>query len=391
MIENLCCNILSQDQTNFDDLLSKIPLPIMITNRKTRVIVYANTYASDVYAVKLDKLVGSPIDIIYTNDEQREQILKAMDKEGKLNNFKTTYKKSDGSYIEALLSIVPVTYMHESCRMGIVSDITEIKNIQDELEYLNHTLEERIKEEVEKNKRQQLILFHQSRHAQMGEMIAMIAHQWRQPLNVLSLFIQKHYLKFKKGVLEEGDFETFMDKSMEQIDNMNTTIEDFRSFFKPKKESKVFNLYDTITKTVSLIEPMLKQNSIKLLLECGRDINIKGYPNEFGQALINVIKNAHDALVEKGIENKKVDIKVTQNEDKVFIVIKDNAGGIPEEKLDEIFIPYYSTREKNGTGLGLYMTKMIIEDHMGDEIDVYNDEEGAVFTISVKQINKGIK
>ena len=136
---------------------------------------------------------------------------------------------------------------------------------------------------------------------------------------------------------------------------------------------------------------MLKQNSIKLLLECGRDINIKGYPNEFGQALINVIKNAHDALVEKGIENKKVDIKVTQNEDKVFIVIKDNAGGIPEEKLDEIFIPYYSTREKNGTGLGLYMTKMIIEDHMGDKIDVYNDEEGAVFTISVKQINKGIK
>ena len=134
----------------------------MITNTKTRVIVYANTYASDVYAVELDKLVGSPIDIIYTNEEQREKILEAMDKEGKLNNFKTTYKKSDGSYIEALLSIVPVTYMHESCRMGIVSDITELKNIQDELEYLNHTLEERIKEEVEKNKRQQLILFHQS-------------------------------------------------------------------------------------------------------------------------------------------------------------------------------------------------------------------------------------
>lgn len=234
-------------------------------------------------------------------------------------------------------------------------------------------------------------MFQQSRHAQMGEMIAMIAHQWRQPLNVLSLFIQKHYIRFKKGILKDEDFESFISKSMEQIDNMNNTIEDFRSFFKPKKEEKVFNLNDSIKKTISLIEPMLYQNNIELNIDCKEDIKIKGYPNEFGQAVINIIKNAHDALIENGIEKKLIDIKVIENEETIDIKIKDNAGGIPQEKFDDIFMPYYSTRDKNGTGLGLYMTKMIIEDHMGDKIDVFNDKEGAVFTISVKRIDKEIK
>ena len=390
MIEKNFWDNISKDQSNFNDLLGKIPLPIMITNSNKRTIVYANSYASDVYGIEQDKLIGSSIDIIYTDEKQAQEILKAMDSSGKLNNFKTTYKKSNGSYIEALLSIVPVTYMQEPCRMGIISDVTELKNTQDELEYLNHTLEERIKEEVEKNKKQQLMLFQQSRHAQMGEMIAMIAHQWRQPLNVLSLFIQKHYLRFKKGILEEGDFEIFMDKSMEQIDNMNNTIEDFRNFFKPKKESKIFNLHDSLEKVIGLIDPMLKQNSITLLLECGRDIDIKGYPNEFGQAVINVIKNAQDALMEKKIKNRIIDIKAAADEQTITLLIKDNAGGIPKERLDEVFIPYYSTKEKNGTGLGLYMTKLIIEDHMGGTIEVSNDEEGAVFNMKIKK-EKGIK
>jgi nitrogen fixation/metabolism regulation signal transduction histidine kinase len=135
---------------------------------------------------------------------------------------------------------------------------------------------------------------------------------------------------------------------------------------------------------------MLKQNSITLLLECSKDIDIKGYPNEFGQAVINVIKNAQDALMEKKIKNKIIDIKAAADEQTITLLIKDNAGGIPKERLDEVFIPYYSTKEKNGTGLGLYMTKLIIEDHMGGTIEVSNDEEGAVFNMKIKK-EKGIK
>ena len=243
----------------------------------------------------------------------------------------------------------------------------------------------KINKEVERNRQQQLLMLHQSRLAQMGEMISMIAHQWRQPLNSLSILNQTIILKYKLNKLDKEYLSYFDTNSQKQIQHMSKTIDDFRDFFKPEKELTKFSLNSTITDTIDMLKPILEKNNIDIIFNQKEELQTTGYKNELGQSILNIINNAKDILIENNIKNKKIDISLIKDKTTITIIIKDNAGGIPTDIIDKVFIPYFSTKsDKNGTGLGLYMTKIIIEEHMNGEITVSNDKDGAVFKIILK-------
>ena len=254
---------------------------------------------------------------------------------------------------------------------------------------LNENLERKVEEEVSKRRDQEQLLIQQSKLASMGEMIGNIAHQWRQPLNALGLILQN--IKFSYD-MEELDDE-FMDKSIEKANSittkMSTTIDDFRNFYVPNKSKELFILDEAIERTISLIDSTYKNYEIELIKnnQC-KDIRIFGYEGEFSQVILNILTNAKDALIENCVENKKVIIDVSQENNFINISIKDNAKGISLEIIDKIFEPYFSTKEEGkGSGIGLYMSKTIIENNMDGKIVVNNIENGVEFLIKIKIIN----
>ncbi len=251
--------------------------------------------------------------------------------------------------------------------------------------YINILLKKRVKQEIQKNREKEKLMLHQSRLAQMGEMISMIAHQWRQPLNNLSVLNQTVVLKYKRDKLDEKAIEYFKINSSKQIQSMSKTIDDFRNFFKPEKKKINFCINEIIENIINMIEPIFTIKEIEIRFKVDTSYHIIGYPNELGQAILNIINNAKDALIENNIKEKRIDILLNKDKDMLTLIIKDNAGGIPNNIKDKIFDPYFSTKnDKNGTGLGLYMTKMIIENHCDGKINVSNDEFGAVFKISLR-------
>lgn len=253
-----------------------------------------------------------------------------------------------------------------------------------ELQKLNEELEERIAEQVIQNREKDQILFEQSRMAAMGEMISSIAHQWRQPLNALSLTIANLRDAYDFQKLDDEKMEKFSVKSQRLIQKMSTTIDDFRNFFIADKEKKSFSPAAVIRETVALIDASLKYHSIELDLELGTEEELYGYPGEFSQALLNLIANSRDVFIEKSSLNPKISITVQRRMETMVITISDNGGGISDGVLPKIFDPYFTTKEQGkGTGIGLYMTKMILEDHMGGKITAHNTQEGAQFVITL--------
>ena len=246
-------------------------------------------------------------------------------------------------------------------------------------------LEEIITVEKEKNKEHTLMLLQQSRLAQMGQVLNMIAHQWRQPLNTLLLLNEVFVLKYHKNEIHTQDVDKFQEDTTLQIKQMSGTIDDFRDFFNPRKEKSKFLVNDVIEHLTLIMQPIFDASNITLEYIDTDNIYIHGYPNEFAQALLNIVYNARDALLEQHIEHKKVTIYLKREKNEMSINICDNAGGVDHEIIKQIFDPYFSTKEdKNGTGLGLYMSKMIVETHMDGKLKVRNSPQGASFNITLK-------
>ncbi|HIP44955.1 MAG TPA: HAMP domain-containing histidine kinase, partial [Sulfurospirillum arcachonense] len=223
------------------------------------------------------------------------------------------------------------------------------------------------------------MLQQQSKLASMGEMLGNIAHQWRQPLNALNINIQNLDDDFDEGLIDEKFIEEFIDKNREIIEFMSHTIDDFKNFFRIDKKKTIFSAKNAIQKVLSIQSATLKGNNITVELQ-GKDFSINGYESEFKQVILNITNNAKDALLDKKDENRKIEI--TLNTD--TITIKDNANGIPEDILERIFEPYFTTKEQGkGTGMGLYMSKMIIEENINGSLSVGNTEDGAMFTIEI--------
>lgn len=226
---------------------------------------------------------------------------------------------------------------------------------------------------IDKNKQKDLILSHQSRLATMGEMIDNIAHQWRQPLSLITTnasgmkMLKEHY------TLEDEAFYNYCDSIIETSDFLSHTIEDFRNYFKTDKIKSYFKLDDVIEKACFLLSTKVRKHNIKIEKKSS-ELEIFGLQNEFIQVVLNIINNAIDALSESKDEEKLIIIEEKRDEENFSLIIKDNASGIPEDKTDDIFEQYFTTKADNeGTGLGLYIVKHIIEEHMDGSVTVHNE------------------
>ena len=230
----------------------------------------------------------------------------------------------------------------------------------------------------------ELLMLHQSRLAAMGEMIGNIAHQWRQPLNILGLHAQELLITYKRGEVTMEYLETNVKKVLETIHHMSQTIDDFRYFFRPDKEKLDFKVYEMVEKTISLLEGSLNSEQIKTSVIATGDPVLNGSPNEFCQVILNIIINARDAFVAKPVPNPMITIEINTEKERCIVVITDNAGGIPDDALGRIFDPYFTTKGPDkGTGVGLFMSKNIIEKSMGGTLSVRNVDGGAQFRIAI--------
>jgi signal transduction histidine kinase len=259
-----------------------------------------------------------------------------------------------------------------------------------ELNDLNKDLDKKIKDEVVQRRKQEALLIHQSRLAAMGEMIGAIAHQWRQPLNALGLVQQNLQFRYQMGKLDEDFMKRSMEKSARLIQKMSSTIDDFRNFFKPNKHIEPFNIKFVIQSTVELLEAQLKNSNIKLIIICDDDLMINGFQGEFSQVILNLVSNAKDALMECNPDQPMINIEVKNNQNGIItITVKDNGGGIPYAIMDKIYDPYFTTKEEGkGTGIGLYMTKIIVENNMSGTLHAFNDIDGANFCIEIMSNHK---
>lgn len=254
----------------------------------------------------------------------------------------------------------------------------------DKLSLHQNHLEEQIEQEVTKRQEQERILSHQARLAAMGEMISNITHQWRQPLTAISNTVQEMQDAFKYHELDEASMEENTRTIRTQLQQMSTTIDDFRNFFSPSKTVSSFYAKDQIKTTLSMLKGMLQKNNITVDLYIDGDVRIEGYANEYNHVLINLFNNARDILIERFIESPRISIRIDESDGHSIVTVADNGGGIPPEIMDKIFDPYFTTTgEKHGTGIGLYMCKQIIENNMHGTLNAHNNDEGAVFTITI--------
>jgi PAS domain S-box-containing protein len=330
---------------------------------------------------------------LYADPKCHADLMDLLATHGAVEGFEARFYRKDRSVIWVSFSMRTVrdgagqVLFYE----GMVDEITERKRSEEALREserkfreLSEALEQRVKESVDELRRKDKILIVQGRQAVMGEMLNNIAHQWRQPLNMLALLAQELQMTKKRGDLSEEFIDANIGGTLEIISRMSKTIDDFRYFFRQDKEKVEFRVLETLEKTLSILEGSFQIHGIRTeVVQTGEPVII-GYPTEFVQVLLNILINARDALIARHADMPRVSIKVLSQGGKTVVIIADNAGGIPDEIMDKIFEPYFSTKgPEQGTGIGLFMSKIIIEKNMNGLLTVRNVGNGAEFRIEV--------
>ncbi len=267
----------------------------------------------------------------------------------------------------------------------------ELEEKSNELKELNKKLDLKVKEELNKRSKQETLLIQQSRLAAMGEMIGNIAHQWRQPLSIITTAASGMKLEKEVGVsIEKLEIER-LSSIINTANYLSSTIDDFSNFFKPNKNKVDFLISDKVEQSLELVYASLNFHHIQVRKEMSAKNRVYGFPNECSQAIMNILSNAKDVLVQRSIENPEILIRTYDKDNCGVLEIEDNAGGINLNIKDKIFDPYFTTKHQSqGTGIGLYMSKMIIEQNMDGTLEVYNSKKGAVFKISIPTIKHNV-
>ncbi|NWF66851.1 MAG: PAS domain-containing sensor histidine kinase [Campylobacterales bacterium] len=360
---------------------------------------FANSVFCESFDIKLDKLIGNDDSAIF-NDPKEIIKFQALDQKvleaGETKFFPVVQavinsEKNIVKYYQTVLITLnknkPLT---ERLLLGISNDITELKQVQDELNILNQNLENRVKIEIEKNRQNEHILIQQSKMALIGELMNNIAHHWRQPLNIISIGLDDIYDQFIHDNISKDDFVSVYNTVHISLKTLSNTIDGFRTFFKSSNQKESFNILNNLELLKSIVIEQLKNKNIEYELNSMlKNSNFFSYKSELNQVLLNLIHNSIEA-----IENnrKKVGsytgfVKITLHEDNEFLYIDviDNGGGIKNEIIDKIFEPYFTTKfQSTGTGLGLYICKNIIEHLFFGTIIATNENDGAKVSITIK-------
>jgi PAS domain S-box-containing protein len=345
---------------------------------------WINHKLEEMFGYTREEVAGQLTGILHaSSDEYRrlgEEAYPALVRGG---NYSGEYrmKRKDGSQFWCLLSGKMVD--RDDLTQGsiwILHDISSRRVAEENLKCLNETLEQRVQDEAAKNREKDHLLIQQSRLAAMGEMIGNIAHQWRQPLNALAILLANIKDAYVYKELDEDYLDAATETGQTLLQKMSRTIDDFRNFFRPNREKMAFSLNKSIREAISIVDASFHNHQIKVDWQEGEDIAAYGFPSEYSQVLLNFLGNARDAILNQRQADGKVAIRLARTGDNVAVTVSDNGGGIPDDVLPKIFDPYFTTKEK-GTGIGLYMSKMIIEGNMSGSIEVRNNANGAEFTV----------
>jgi PAS domain S-box-containing protein len=383
---------LRSSEDRYRSLVELSPDALFI-NLKNRIVFANPALVRLVGASSAGQIVGkTPFDIIHPryHGVVRERIERQLSGET-APLIEEQIVRLDGAIVDVEVAASPFMTDEGMAIQVILRDITERKRAEEvllerqrQLEELNRTLEIRVDEETRKNREKDFLLIHQSRQAEMGEMINIIAHQWRQPLNTIGLYAQLLTETYRHGELDVECLEDTVRNILKLLKHMSQTIEDFKNFLKPGRGRMQFNIKETIAGVYALIAESFKAHGIRVDIEGDGELVVTGYPNEYAQAVMNILNNAKDALVERMVREPRVGVRVARDGDRSVVTIADNAGGIAEKLLDRIFEPYFTTREcSRGTGIGLYMSQAIIVKNMHGRLSVRNTSEGAEFRIEV--------
>ncbi|MDY0326655.1 MAG: PAS domain-containing protein [Arcobacteraceae bacterium] len=318
----------------------------------------------------------------------------------KIRKCEEVFIKKDGTFFPVSLTVAPTS---DGDAVAVFRDISfikeyelnlelEVENKTKELHTLNINLEEKVVQEVEKNRQKDVLLQHQSRLAAIGEMMGNIAHQWRQPLSAITSSVSGLKLKHEYGILEPQDIIEANDCVMHNAEFLSHTIDNFRNFFRKDQPKRKFFVIDAINDTISIIKASYDSHFIKIDTKLDASIYYYGSDNLLSQVILNILANSKDAFIQNNIENKRVSIFLIEENNNIKITITDNAGGISEDIKDKIFDPYFTTKHQSqGTGLGLYMSSQIIHNHFHGKIfeqNIENEESfGASFVIEFPQID----
>ncbi|ABB43744.1 histidine kinase [Sulfurimonas denitrificans DSM 1251] len=301
------------------------------------------------------------------------------------------------SFVLAVVSIIIYFYKKkiDEAKNTILEQQNMLKNFNSELERqvkdkttelikLNESLGIKVEQKLEELRKKDQILELQSKQAVMGEMISMIAHQWRQPLSNITLQIANLQLKH---MLDKERRCRDVDDALTNISNtiiyLSDTIDDFQTYFCPNKKMDTIEIHELFQRAVNFSQSRVQDNDIKISINKEIKISITVYINELIQVILNILNNAIDAHNEVKPKNPSIIMDATDDDENISLLITDNAGGIDDEHMSHLFEPYYSTKGKNGTGLGLYMSKMIVEKQFNGEIDVQTSSVGSTFIIKI--------
>jgi len=286
--------------------------------------------------------------------------------------------KQDGTIFSVLIKGQYTEINGKLTRITSLLDLTALKKKEAQLQNLNNSLEDKIAEEVMRNRQKDKLIFQQNKLISMGEMINNIAHQWRQPLSS----INNSVILMNKKLKHDLPIETELNNIEDTVQYMSNTIDDFQDFFKQNKDKRKFDIQETINKAISLLDNSFKKDKIRII-NSNSKIVILNYSNELQQVLLVLLNNARDAIKQSQVVGN-IEIKTIENKsnNQVKIEIYNNGNNIKDDILDKIFEPYFTTKHKSqGTGLGLYISKMIVNQSMNGELLVHNTENGVCFTI----------
>jgi len=357
----------------FKFIIESAPVSIIITDIDGK-MTYVNPYICQLSAYSKEELIGENPSIL-KGDYSKENELKIKNMWDRITNKKTwggifKNKTKDNKDFWVTITVLPIinTRGETVNFLGIMKEITKEVFLEKEL----------------KEKEQMMLA--QSKNAAMGEMISMIAHQWRQPITTISMNANNIIADIELNEFDENIIKEIAHNIGEQTQFLSKTIDDFRNFFREEKEIEEFKISELINELDTILLASIKNNNIIYKVEYEPSLSISTHKRELLQVLLNLVKNAKEALLENQNNNKTIELTFKEEDENIQIIVQDNAGGIKEENLDKIFKAYFTTKkEMNGTGLGLYMSKMIIEKNLKGTLNVTNEKDGAQFIITIKK------
>ncbi|ADD68338.1 PAS/PAC sensor signal transduction histidine kinase [Denitrovibrio acetiphilus DSM 12809] len=397
---------LRESQEKYSNLFNTSYNPIAIISEEGSIVDVNGEMVSQ-FGYEREELLKMFLEMLVTKDyvHRVQEIINKMVKTKKWS-FDLDFVKSWGDVFNAEISASRLEVSGQTFIQLVIMDVTSRKKASELLNRRQEYLENKVEQEVHRRRQNERLMMQQSKMAAMGQMMSAIAHQWRQPLNTIAIYIQDFEDSYKHNELSESYLKELVGLSMKQINFMSKTIDDFKNFFKPDKDEIVFEVCRETLSAITLLGVQLVRNNITLILNChGKQVVfnnteefgcqndrctfIKGFPNEYKQVLLNLVQNAKDAVEERREEfatDPLIEVGVIELDSSVQIYVSDNGSGIPADVADRIFEPYFTTKEEGkGTGVGLYMSKIIIEQNMKGRLYFEDLNPGTKFIVELRK------